>query len=138
MSYQFKMEKVLEFKTNVEKTKVEDYVKINIKLSKEMDYLNEIETLYQDKNKKKGMDLSELKMQFLYKEKLKDQLQSQKEKVDEITINLEYARGHLIEARKDRKIMEKLKDKDKEKFESDVFYQEQKELDDISVMKFNK
>ncbi len=138
MSYQFKMEKVLEFKTNVEKTKVEDYVKINIKLSKEMDYLSEIETLYQDKNKKKGMDLSELKMQFLYKEKLKDQLQSQKKKVDEITIHLEDARGHLIEARKDRKIMEKLKDKDKEKFESDVFYQEQKELDDISVMKFAK
>jgi len=138
MSYQFKMEKVLEFKTNVEKNKVEDYVKINIKLSKEMDYLNEIETLYQDKNKKKSMDLRELKMQFLYKEKLKDQLQSQKKKVDEITINLEHARGHLIEARKDRKIMEKLKDKDKEKFESDLFYQEQKELDDISVMKFAK
>jgi len=138
MSYQFKMEKVLEFKTNVEKTKVEDYVKINIKLSKELDYLSEIETLYGDNKKKTGVDISEMKMQFLYKEKLKDQLHLQKKKVDEISTHLEHARGHLIEARKDRKIMEKLKDKDKEKFESDVFYQEQKELDDISVMKFAK
>jgi flagellar protein FliJ len=136
LNYSFKMEKVLEYRSNMEKTKVEDYAKINILLNKEKEHLDNLESEYNSKTKKTVSNVSEMKMQLMYKEKLKKQLNSQKEKVDEISTNLEDARGNLIEARKDRKIMEKLKEKDKEKFDAVAASNEQKELDDISIMKY--
>lgn len=138
ISYRFKMEKVLEFKSSVEKTKVEDYARINIRLSKEQEHLEDLETQYQDRHKMAATDLNQMKLQFLYKEQLKSQLSTQKSKVDEISISLEQARGRLVEARKDRKIMENLKEKDKERFTQAVNMQEQKELDDMSIMRFAK
>jgi flagellar FliJ protein len=132
------MEKVLEYKNSVEKKKVEDYAKINILLSKEKEHLDSLESEYNSNAGKKAVSVNEMKMNLMYREKLKNQLTSQKRKVDEIETKLEDARGNLIEARKDRKIIEKLKEKDKEKFDAELASREQKELDDISVMKYAK
>ena len=137
-SYQFKMEKVLEFKSSVEKTKVEDYARINIRLSKEQEHLEDLETQYRERQKNTIQDVNGMKMQFLYREQLKSQLNTQKDKVEEITVSLEQARGRLVEARKDRKIMENLKEKDKEKFTQAVQMKEQKEMDDMTIMRFAK
>lgn len=138
ISYSFKMEKVLEYKNSVEKKKVEDYAKINILLSKEKEHLDSLESEYNSNAGKKAVSVNEMKMNLMYREKLKNQLTSQKRKVDEIETKLEDARGNLIEARKDRKIIEKLKEKDKEKFDAELASREQKELDDLSVMKYAK
>ena len=138
LRYQFKMEKILDYRSNVEKTKVEDYAKINLLLDKEKCHLDGLETELKNKNQNTASSVNEMKMQFLYMEKLKGQLQTQKRKVDEISSSLEDARGNLIEARKDRKIMELLKEKDKEKFNAEMASKEQKELDDISIMKYAK
>lgn len=132
------MEKVLEYKNSVEKKKVEDYAKINILLSKEKEHLDSLESEYNSNAGKKAVSVNEMKMNLMYREKLKNQLTSQKRKVDEIETKLEDARGNLIEARKDRKIIEKLKEKDKEKFDAELASREQKELDDLSVMKYAK
>lgn len=136
--YQFKMEKVLEFKSSVEKTKVEDYARINIRLSREQEHLEDLETQYRERQKTTVQDVSGMKMQFLYREQLKSQMNTQKNKVEEITVSLEQARGKLVEARKDRKIMENLKEKDKEKFTQAVQLKEQKEMDDMTIMRFAK
>ncbi len=138
MKYSFNMEKVLEYRSNVEKTKVEDYAKINILLSSEKDHLDNLETEYNSNTQKKTSSVIEMKMNLLYRDKLKNQLSSQQKKIDEISTRLEDARGDLIEARKDRKIMEKLKEKNKEKYDADMASREQKELDDISIMKYAK
>lgn len=138
ISYSFKMEKILEYRCNVEKTKVEDYAKINILLNKEREHLDNLETELNCKTQKTLTSVNEMKMQLLYREKLKNQLNSQKKKVDEISTKLEDARGNLIEARKDRKIIEKLKEKDKEKYDAESASQQQKELDDITIMKYAK
>ncbi len=132
------MEKVLEYKNSVEKKKVEDYAKINIMLSKEKEHLDSLESEYNSNAGKKAVSVNEMKMNLMYREKLKNQLTSQKRKVDEIETKLEDARGNLIEARKDRKIIEKLKEKDKEKFDAELASREQKELDDLCVMKYAK
>jgi len=138
ISYSFKMEKVLEYRSSVEKNKVEDYAKINILLSEEKEHLDSLESEYTSNAQRKAMNVNEMKMHLLYREKLKNQLNSQKKKVDEIETKLEDARGNLIEARKDRKILEKLKEKDKEKFDAEQASREQKELDDLSIMKYAK
>ena len=138
LRYHFKMEKILDYRSNVEKTKVEDYAIINLLLDKEKGHLDGLETEYKNKTQNTASSVKEMKMQFLYMEKLKGQLQTQKRKVDEISSSLEDARGNLIEARKDRKIMELLQEKDKEKFNAEMASKEQKELDDISIMKYSR
>jgi flagellar FliJ protein len=132
------MEKILEYKSSIEKEKVEDYTKINILLSKEKDHLDSLESEYNSNAQKKSMNVNEMKLQLLYREKLSSQLNSQKKKVVEIETKLENARGDLIEASKDRKILEKLKEKDKEKYDAELASREQKELDDLSIMKYGK
>ena len=138
MNYKFKMEKVLEYKSTVEKNKVEDYARINQRLDIESEHLNDLEVQFEAKKNEKLTDVNGLKMQFLYKEKLKTELMHQKKKVDEIIHKANDARDILIEARKDRKIMEMLKEKDREKFNREMLTREQKELDDFSVMRFAK
>jgi len=137
-SYKFKMDKVLEYRENVEKVKVEDFAKITHKLRKEEEHLKDLQETLEEKKKVKQQDLYGMKMGFLYREKLKAEVDKQVSKVQEISVKAETAQNVLIEARKDRKIMEMLKEKDQEKYRLDLRNTEQKELDDLSVMRFAK
>ena len=137
-SYKFKMDKVLEYRENVEKVKVEDFAKITHKLRTEEEHLKDLLETLEEKKKVKQQDLYGMKMGFLYREKLKAEVDRQVSKVKEISVKAEAAQHVLIEARKDRKIMEMLKEKDQEKYRLDLLNTEQKELDDLSVMRFIK
>ena len=137
-SYKFKMDKVLEYRENVEKVKVEDFAKITHKLRREEEHLKDLQETLEEKKKVKQQDLCGMKMGFLYREKLKAEVDRQVSKVQEISVKAEAAQHVLIEARKDRKIMEMLKEKDREKYRLDLLNTEQKELDDLSVMRFIK
>lgn len=137
-SYKFKMDKVLEYRENVEKVKVEDFAKITHKLRREEEHLKDLQETLEEKKKVKQQDLYGMKMGFLYREKLKAEVDRQVSKVQEISVKAEAAQHVLIEARKDRKIMEMLKEKDREKYRLDLLNTEQKELDDLSVMRFIK
>lgn len=137
-SYKFKMDKVLEYRENVEKVKVEDFAKITHKLRKEEEHLKDLQETLKEKKKVKQQDLYGMKMGFLYREKLKAEVDRQVMKVQEISVKAEAAQSVLIEARKDRKIMEMLKEKDQEKYRLELLQSEQKELDDLSIMRFAK
>lgn len=137
-SYKFKMDKVLEYRENVEKVKVEDFAKITHKLRREEEHLKDLQETLEEKKKVKQEDLYGMKMGFLYREKLKAEVDRQVSKVKEISVKAEAAQHVLIEARKDRKIMEMLKEKDQEKYRLERLSTEQKELDDLSVMRFAK
>ena len=137
-SYKFKMDKVLEYRENVEKVKVEDFAKITHKLRREEEHLKDLQETLEEKKKVKQEDLYGMKMGFLYREKLKAEVDRQVSKVKEISVKAEAAQHVLLEARKDRKIMEMLKEKDREKYRLDLLNTEQKELDDLSVMRFIK
>ena len=137
-SYKFKMDKVLEYRENVEKVKVEDFAKITHKLRREEEHLKDLQETLEEKKKVKQENLYGMKMGFLYREKLKAEVDRQVSKVKEISVKAEAAQHVLIEARKDRKIMEMLKEKDREKYRLDLLNTEQKELDDLSVMRFIK
>lgn len=137
-SYQFKMEKVLEYRENVEKAKVEDYTRIHYKLMKEQEALKRLQDTLEEKKKEKTKDLNSMKLGFLYKEKLKAEVSRQTDRVAAMEKKAEAAQTVLIEARKDRKIMEMLKEKDQEKHRLDLLNTEQKELDDLNIMRYAK
>ena len=62
----------------------------------------------------------------------------QERKVARINTKLDEVRGDLVEARKDRKIMENLKEKDKIRYDKELKDIEQKELDDLTIMKYGR
>ncbi len=134
--YKFKMEKVLEYRSQLEKKKVEDYARVNMTLEEQKDRLAELQDEYSGKDRDQETGINEMKMQFLYKEKLRRDMFHQELKIQDTENRVNDARDILIEARKDRKIMEILKDKDKTQYIQEVNLKEQKELDDISIMKF--
>lgn len=134
--YTFKMEKVLEYRNHLEKKKVEDYTRVNMKLDEEKDRLLELQQIYDGKNQDQEKGLHEMRMQFLYKEKLKQDILGQQAQIRETEGKVDGARVLLIEARKNRKIMEILKDKDKTRYLQEASHKEQKELDDLSTMKY--
>ncbi|WP_312712336.1 hypothetical protein, partial [Proteiniclasticum ruminis] len=98
-SYKFKMDKVLEYRENVEKVKVEDFAKITHKLRTEEEHLKDLQETLEEKKKVKQEDLYGMKMGFLYREKLKAEVDRQVSKVQEISVKAEAAQHVLIEAR---------------------------------------
>lgn len=77
-----------------------------------------------------------LKHQHLYIQKIEDKIQEQDGLIQETNEKLEDARLELVEAQKNRKIMEKLKEKDIDAYRHNINSAEQRELDEIAVLKY--
>lgn len=139
-SYKFSMESILNLRENEEKDTMENLVKVQNELETQKAILRDLIMAEEDarKNKSKCDDIHQLRHQNLYKEKLEEEIQRQDELIDTISLKFEEARLELIEAQKNRKVMEKLKEKDKEEYIADLRYVEQKELDEMAILKYTQ
>jgi len=132
------MEKVLDYREDIEKLKAEEFAKIKLEISgieKEIAKLN-IELKETNEKIFEVQNAYELIQVQLYREALEEKLEIQKLLLSEKKKALEDKRAELTKAQSDRKIMEKLKEKDYSQFMYKKNMKEQKKLDDISVMKF--
>lgn len=130
------MERVLRWREDIEKSNMEKLALIQNELRHQKSILND---LMQEEEKVKNSiryrDIHQLRHQHLYIQKIEEQIQEQDELIHETNKKLEDARQELIEAQKDRKIMEKLKEKDMTSYRNNIKSAEQKELDEIAVLK---
>ena len=131
------MEKILNLRETKEKDIVENMGKIQNKLKMQRDVLDELKDDADKLNKTGFQNILDLQYQNLCKSKIREDIDIQTQIIDEISLMLEETRRDLIEAQKDRKVMEKLKEKDKDKYYEKIRYEEQRELDEIAVLKFN-
>ena len=134
------MESILNLRENEEKDTMENLVKVQNQLETQKAILRDLIMAEEDarKNKSKCDDIHQLRHQNLYKEKLEEEIQRQDELIDTISLKFEEARLELIEAQKNRKVMEKLKEKDMEEYIADLRYVEQKELDEMAILKYTQ
>lgn len=139
-SYKFSMESILNLRENEEKDTMENLVKVQNELETQKSILRDLIMAEEEarKNKSKCDDIHQLRHQNLYKEKLEEEIQRQDELIDTISLKFEEARLELIEAQKNRKVMEKLKEKDMEEYIADLRYIEQKELDEMAILKYTQ
>ena len=86
----------------------------------------------------KYKNVNELRQLQLYKHDLEDNIECQNGIIARKTLALEKLRQGLVVAQKDRKIMEKLKEKDYNNFLNNLKMEEQKFLDEMAVLKFKK
>lgn len=136
-NYNFSMEKILEWRSTIEKDKMEVFGKSHRSLKREQDILSKHILEIEDTNIKsmEEKDIYKLRQYNLYKENLEAKIQSQEKKILEIKIALEAQRLELILAQKDRSVMEKLREKDFHAYKKNVQAVEQKEIDEIAVLR---
>ena len=139
-NYKFSLEKVLEWRENSEKTVAKRFALLQDELHYQTTTLNNLRL--EDENIKKRIlklnNIHELKQQYLFKQSLEEKIEKQIRLIDEIRAKLEELRLELLEAQKNRKIMEKLKEKDYAAFKEELMNKEQKELDEMAVLKYGQ
>lgn len=132
------MESILNLRENKEKNTMENLAKVQNQLETQKAILKDL-IMEEKKIKSNGTkfkDIHELRHHNLYKEEIEEKISKQDELIDKTNIKLEEVRRELIEAQKERKIMEKLKEKDMDNYINNMKHLEQKELDEIAVLKY--
>lgn len=140
MKYKFSMEKILNWRTGIEKVSMEEFAILQNELHHEKLVLANLEKEYK-KSKDKNLDncnVNELMQQHLYVQNIKDKIENQNKVISIKKNQVEESRDKLVIAQKDRKVMEKLKEKDYDDFQENMKLEEQKELDEMAVLRFQR
>lgn len=143
MAFNFKFQSILDLKVRLEDQKKAKYGEANEELKKQKDKLN---VLYDEREHqfdimrdrgKQGLTPKELIVYNNYMERLKRSIEIQKVVVDKSQKAVEKARLELVEAAKQRKMFETLKEKKLEEYWEDYYKKEQSQLDEIVSYKYN-
>lgn len=137
-NYKFSLQSVLEVRDNEEKNVLEDFVLAQNNLDKEgrrkEELQRDLELCLEKKSSIKN--IQELMMENLYKVDLEDKIKFQDIVIKERKIELEEVRKKLQVAQKDKKIIEKLKEKDLDEYKAEIEKKSQKEIDEFAVLRF--
>ena len=142
--FKFKFQKALEYKE-----KLEDEAKERVRKKKEEEKLQieKIEIMYTEKKdflaeyekKQHGkIDIAALTYCNNYLNIFEKTIKSEEKKLQELSLQVEKLQQDYFECVKERKIFEKLKEKDKEKYTAELEKEEQKLVDEISNNLFNR
>lgn len=135
--YVFPMEKVLNYREQVEREIMEEMGQVQQRVNGEKLKLKNMKEDLETMRNKTYATIEELRYKSLYEESLVSDIEVQVQVVKDWELELEEHRGKLIEAQKQRKIMEKLKEKDYEKYIEKIRKEQQKELDELAVLKYS-
>ena len=138
VSYKFSLEKVLEWRAEIEKRIAKSFAIVQNELNYQEITLNNLR-LENESIKKKILELNninDLKQQYLFKQSVGQKIKEILKLIEQTKTKLEKLRLDLLEAQKNRKIMEKLKEKDYIEYKENLMLEEQKELDEIAVFRY--
>lgn len=138
--YQFSMEKVLDWRSDTEEEKKKNLVQVQQSKQQQETILrrliNENIKIKNDSLSTNRIDV--LRRQNLYKDMIDEKIIHQKNVVSKAEKEVEMARIELMEAHKDRKVMEKLKEKEYTFTMEQEKQEEQKQLDEMATLSFGK
>lgn len=141
MGYNFKLEKVLNYKENVESIKKGEYGVTSNKLekakSKLMKYRDNKSSLIDQKNVM-NTNIGNLKIYGEYIKSINDDIKKQEELVSEINRELKIRQEELMIAMQEKKTLEKLKEKDYDEFVKEANKDEEKLIDELNSFNNSK
>jgi flagellar FliJ protein len=145
MKFRFTLEKVLKHKQVLEEEAKKDFAEINAKLNEQQDFLKgleeDLEKSYRDKHAvtQIGGEISAYLSYFhdfyIVQKKM---IEQQKRIIGGLEKIVEEKRQHLVEAARETKIFEKLKEKRKQEFKKQMEKLEQKRADEMNLLRFGK
>lgn len=140
IGYKFSLQNVLDWRNDQEDEAKLKLVQLKGILKKEEYYLqqliNENVQLKEKATLVRKVDV--MRQQDLYKEVLDEKIIQQKLVVEQAVNEIKKAEEALLNAHKDKKMMEKLKEKEYEKHREDLQSEEQKQIDEFSTITFGR
>lgn len=143
MAFNFKFQSILNLKIRIEDQKKSKYGEANEELKRQRDKLNVLleerehqYNLMREKGKE-GLTPKDLIVYNNYMERLKKSIEIQTTIVKKAEKDVEKARLELVEAAKQRKMFETLKEKKLEEYWEEYYKKEQAQLDEIVSYKYN-
>jgi len=138
--YRFSMERILEWREGVEKDFTDRLARkkhqINIKNMELEELLKEYDTA--KKNTRTFKNAQDLANSQMYRQRLSDLIKEERGCLTQLEDELEATRKELVQARKDKMAMEKLKEKDIEKYNDKLKQEEQEFLDEIASTRYSR
>lgn len=136
MGYNFRLEKVLNYKENIESFKKTEFGNINLKLNKEEEILfnynlNKERLVNKKKESMNNTNIGNLKLYNDYLIDISANIENQEQVIDEIKEDLRKAKEELLVAMQERKSFEKLKENNYNEFLSETKKKEEKVIDEI-------
>jgi len=145
--FKFRLEKVLEMRLRKEQEKEKELADLKMLQAREEVFLEQLKeegkktkesiSEIQDKTES-SLDLKELISYYEYLENIGERISVQIEQIKLVIESIEKKRGELIEASKERKVIEKLKDNQFKKFKQELEQTERKFLDEIGTINHNR
>lgn len=125
--FKFRLQRILEHRETLENVKKGELGKIQTEFNQQKEVLSDLELkreeILRERASKTQTTMYELQMYNNFKLELDKQIENQLRKLEELKIEVEKARSELIDATKDKKIIEKLKLRDYH----DFLYEEKKQ-----------
>ena len=141
--FRFRLQKVMEFKEEVEKQRKQELGKARKRVLDEEKVLDGLQARdhdcrlqIADKCNAETIDPREIDNYYRYLKQLKVQMEMQGHRIDEAKKIMEDKRQDLLAATKERKILEKLKERKYNDFMIDLARREQFVLDDLAGTAF--
>lgn len=144
MAYRFRLESVLNYRRNLEEVAQQKLAREQVLLDGyqeqlarlEAELVQLVEDLEQRKQRPMAAPLYSLYMQAI--DRKERTIVRQRQVVAAQVHAVEKARHELAERVKERKVMEKARERDREKYTQGVMQQEQKASDEQMVLRFNR
>jgi flagellar FliJ protein len=136
--FQFNLQRVLDFRIDIEEKRKQEFIAAQKNLLKQEMVLKD---LY-DKRENANLNIKYLKISYeyqsliRYKDLLNQQIEKQNIILTEAKNELDKKMNALTLSISDRKVLEKLKEKAKEEFDSEVKKKEQNQNDDFALYAF--
>lgn len=138
--YNFSLQNVLDWRSDQEDEAKLNLVQIKNRLNKEENYLQQL--IYENIQLKEKAALTRkvdvMRQQDLYKEVLDEKIIQQKLIVEQTMNEMKKAEETLLNAHKDKKVVEKLKEKDYREYMETLQIKEQKQIDEFSTITFSR
>ena len=138
---QFEMQQVLNYRAELEKMRKQEFASAKQELDAACDVFDqqkkEAEQIAEEFcGRQQQMDsIFEMQLYADFFARKREELKDQQQRIEMLDRVLEDRRGDLMQATKDRKIMEQLKEKQKEAFRREIAHKEGLLLDEIATQK---
>ncbi|MGQ9487795.1 MAG: flagellar export protein FliJ [Armatimonadota bacterium] len=135
----FSLQKVLEYRQRLEEQAIRAFAEAQRHLEREQAVLAELislrEQCLQRSSRAKRLAVEMLDVEQTYLFALEGRIEAQRQRVAEAEAVLEERRQALIEAQRERKALERLRDKHYEQWRQEVLRAEQQVLDDLATVR---
>lgn len=139
-NYKFSLQSVLEWRNDQEEAAKMELGQAQDRLAKENQLLNQLlhESIRLKERLIQTTKIDQMRQQDLYRALLDDKIVKQKLALEQAQNELQLANENLLKAHQNRKVMEKLDEKEFERHKEEVKNEEQKQIDEFSTITFGR